>query len=163
MVTHLFNAMSGVHHREYGLATTALIDDRLSVGLIADLVHINADAIRLAFRTKTRSHVILVTDAVAWRSGTAGIIGIHMIEGAPRLRDGTLAGSVLRMDQAVRNVVTRCGVPLECALEAASTNPARVMQRRDLGSIGPGLRADLVAMNDDLSVTGVWLAGERVR
>ena len=163
MVTHLFNAMSGVHHREPGLANRALTDDALYVGLIADLIHVDASAIELAFRAKPADRMVLVTDAVAWRAGIAGSIGISLHEGAPRLSDGTLAGSALCMDQAIRNVVQRCNVSLESALRAASTNPTQALGCTDRGVISPGYRADLVALDDALTVTGVWVGGDRVR
>ena len=163
MVTHLFNAMSGVDHRRVGLALTALTDDRLAVGLIADLVHTSAQAVQLAFRSKGSSSTVLVTDAVAWRSGRVGVIGLELRDGAPRLVDGTLAGSALTMDQAIRNVVARCGVSVEQAVRSATSNPAAVMGRDDLGQVVAGRRADLVALDANLAITGVWLAGARVR
>ncbi|MCU1368284.1 MAG: N-acetylglucosamine 6-phosphate deacetylase, partial [Ilumatobacteraceae bacterium] len=154
MVTHLYNGMSGVHHREAGLAAMALVDDRLTVGLIADLVHVHRLAIQLAFRAKPANRIVLVTDAVAWRAGerrgaaggTVGGVVMAMRDGAPRLADGTLAGSAVTMDQAVRNVVDVCGVPLDRAARAASTNPAALMGRADLGRLAVGCRADIVAL-----------------
>ncbi|MCU1397606.1 MAG: N-acetylglucosamine 6-phosphate deacetylase, partial [Acidimicrobiales bacterium] len=171
MATHLYNGMSGVHHREPGLAAMALVDDRLTVGLIADLVHVHRLGIELAFRAKPADRVVLVTDAVAWRAGdrrgaaggTVGGVVMSMRDGAPRLADGTLAGSAVTMDQAVRNVVDVCGVPLDRAVRAASTNPAALMGRADLGRLAVGCRADLVALDTDLAVRGVWLGGRQVR
>ena len=167
MVTHLFNGMSGVHHREPGLASVALVDDRLTVGLIADLVHVERRSIELAFRAKPEDRIVLVTDAVAWRAGSVGGgrngIRIELRDGAARLADGTLAGSAVTMDQMIRNVVNVCGIPLERAVRAASTNPARLMGCSDRGAIEVGRRADLVGLRGDLAVDGVWLHGARVR
>lgn len=167
MVTHLFNGMSGVHHREPGLASVALVDDRITVGLIADLVHVDRRAIQLAFRAKPADRIALVTDSVAWRAGAVGSgvggIRIELHDGAARLADGTLAGGAATMDQMIRNVVHVCGVPLHRALLAASTNAARVMGCADRGEIAVGRRADMVALDDDLHIAGVWLAGNRVR
>ena len=101
---------------------------------------------------------MLVTDAVAWRSGRVGSIGIELRDGAPRLVDGTLAGSALTMDAAVRTAVN-AGVPLDWALTAASTNPARIVGAADRGVIEPGRRADLVVLTTDLTVEQVWVAG----
>lgn len=162
MVTHLFNAMSGVHHRDDGVALFALTDDRIVAGLIADGVHVQRRAIQLAFTAKGGGGVALVTDAVAWRAATASAKGIHLRDGAPRLEDGTLAGSALTMDAAVRNCVA-AGVDLADALSAASTTPARVAGAHDRGVIAPGHRADLVALDDRLEVTDVWVAGRRAR
>jgi N-acetylglucosamine-6-phosphate deacetylase len=159
LVTHLFNGMGGLHHREPGLLGAALTDGRLTVSLIADLVHVHAAAIRLAFAAKGSRNVILVTDAVAWRRGDVGGSALRMVDGAPRLEDGTLAGSALTMDRAVANVVRHCGVALEDALRAASANPARVMGLSDRGTIEVGKRADLVALDSDLGCSGTWVGG----
>lgn len=163
MATHLFNAMSGVHHREPGLAGYALVNDRLTVGLIADLIHLHPLAIELAFRAKPAEGVVLVTDAVAWRAGTAGAVGLSMSDGAPRLADGTLAGSALTMDAAIRNVVNHCSVSLEQAVRAASSNPARLIGCADRGVIAVGQRGDLVELDDEVRVGAVWLNGVRAR
>ena len=163
MATHLFNGMSGVHHREPGLAAHALLNDALTVGLIADLIHVHPIALELAFRIKPAERTVLVTDAVAWRGPSAALVGLQIIDGAPRLRDGTLAGSVLTMDHAIRNVVNHCGVSLEQAVRSASTNPARVMGLTDRGAIAVGQRGDLVELDDQLHVGGVWLGGVRAR
>lgn len=162
MVTHLFNAMSGVHHRDPGLAAIALADERLVAGLIADGVHVDPLVMRLAFRAKP-ARVALVTDAVAWRAGRTGTPGIRLRDGAPRLCDGTLAGSALTMDQAVRTCVRQAGVALEDALAAAAAVPAAVLGLSDRGAIEPGRRADLVALTPELSVAAVWVEGRQVR
>jgi len=140
MVTHLFNAMSGVHHREHGIALTALTDDDVFASIIVDLEHVSRRAVQLAFRAKPQ-HMVLVTDSV--RASTIS---------APRLNDGTLAGSVLSMDQALRNTVVNCSVPLSIALTSATRNPADVLGLRDRGDISIGKRADLVLLSHDLSV-----------
>jgi N-acetylglucosamine-6-phosphate deacetylase len=163
MVTHLFNAMSGLHHREPGVAGTALADDRLACSLIADLVHVDAAALKIAFRALGPERAVLVTDAVAWRGSSVGPLQVHMASGAPRLADGTLAGSALTMDQAIRNVVERCDVALADAVTAASTVPAHLLGLDDRGAIAMGRRADLVALDDAGCVGGVWLAGDRLR
>ena len=103
LVTHLFNGMRPFNHREPGLAGAALDDPRLTPSLIADLVHVHPAALRLAIGAK-RS-VALVTDAVAVDAGTIGDVVMQERDGAARLADGTLAGSMLTMDRAVRNVV----------------------------------------------------------
>ena len=140
MVTHLFNAMSGVHHREHGVALTALTDDEVFASIIVDLEHVSRRAVQLAFRAKP-DRMVLVTDSV--RANTIS---------APRLNDGTLAGSVLSMDQALRNTVVNCSVPLSVALTSATRNPAEVLGLRDRGDISVGKRADLVLLTHDLSV-----------
>jgi N-acetylglucosamine-6-phosphate deacetylase len=162
MVTHLFNGMPSLHHREPGIVGAALTDDRVVAGLIADLVHVHPTAIAVAFRAKP-GRIALVTDAVAWRGARIGRIEIVHDGTAPRLPDGTLAGSSLTMDTAVRNVVEHAGVDLEHALVAASTTPAALLGLDDRGRIEVGARADLVALDaSTLGVSGVWAGGRQV-
>lgn len=154
VVTHLFNGMGPLHHREPGLAGAGLTDERLTPTLIADLVHVHPAALQLAIAAK-RS-VALVTDAVA-----IGIGGVTELGGAARLPDGTLAGSVLTLDRAIANVAA-LGVPVERAIEMATAIPAEVLGLRDRGRLAPSTRADLVALDPaSLAVRAVWLAGER--
>ncbi len=163
MVTHLFNAMAPLHHREPGIAGAALVDDRLTAGLIADLVHVHPAMIQMAFRTKGPQRIALVTDAVAWRARRLADADVRVVDGAPRLPDGTIAGSALTMDAAVRNVVDAAGVPLEDAVRAASTTPARLLGLTDRGRIEPGARADLVVLDGgDLSVRATLVAGTTI-
>lgn len=140
MVTHLYNAMSGVHHRNHGIALSALTDDDMYASIIVDLEHVSQRAVQLAFRAKPDA-MILITDSV--RAST---------KNAPRLSDGTLAGSVLTMDQALRNTVLRCSVQLSVALASATKHPARVLGLHDRGDISVGKRADVVLLDNDLSV-----------
>ncbi len=154
LVTHLFNGMGPLHHREPGLAGAALDDERLTPTLIADLVHVHPAALRLAIRHK--HNVGLVTDRVA-------TTGLRVTEdGAARLADGTLAGSTLSMARAVQNTVG-LGIPVERAVEMAATIPADALGLTDRGRIAPGMRADLVALDPgSLFVRAVWLGGEPV-
>jgi N-acetylglucosamine-6-phosphate deacetylase len=160
LVTHCFNGMAPLHHREPGLLGAALTDDQLTVSLIADLVHVHPAAMTLVFRSKRAGRVALVTDAVAWARGSVGE-AVHMtFDGiAPRLADGTLAGSALTMDTAVRNVIEHCDVSLLDAIHAATTTPARLLGLDDRGEILPGRRADLVALGPDLTVESTWVRG----
>lgn len=159
LFTHLFNASGSVGARSPGPVGAALTDDRLAVSLIADLVHVDPLSLAVAIRAKPADRVVLVTDAVAWRSPWAQDRGVAMIDGAPRLPDGTIAGSALTMDQAVRNLVQVVGIDLADAVRFASTNPAQVMGCRDRGALAVGARADVVALDADLQVAQVWIAG----
>jgi N-acetylglucosamine-6-phosphate deacetylase len=164
--THLFNAMTGLHHREPGLAGAALTDDRAAVELIADDEHVHPTLYALMLRAKPPDRVLLVSDAVA-PAGTpdsTGLIGELevQIRGTRCTLAGTdvLAGSVIGLDTAVRNLV-RHGTPLTTAVAAASRNPAGVLGLADRGRLAPGLRADVVELADDLEVLGVIRGGER--
>lgn len=160
MVTHLFNAMSGLHHRTPGLVGAALVDDRVTVSVIADGVHVHPVALDVAFRCKPSGRLVLVTDSIAWR----GVPGVGLdADGAPRLDDGTLAGSTLTMDAAVARVVEQVGVPLERAVVAAATTPAAVLGLHDRGALAPGRRADIVALDPvTLRCTATWVEGTQV-
>ncbi len=164
LVTHLFNGMGPLHHRQPGLLGAALADDRLTPSLIADGVHVHPAALRAAARAKGMGGWILVTDAVAWRDGRLHRDDdrrIAIVDGAPRLANGTIAGSSLTMDAAVRRMVTEAAIPLVEVVAAASSTPARLLGRFDRGRLVAGCRADLVALDPDaLTVEAVWIGGE---
>jgi N-acetylglucosamine-6-phosphate deacetylase len=164
LVTHLGNAMGPLHHRDPGLLGAALADDRLSVSLIADLVHTHPVFMRMAFTTKSARGVALVTDAVAGPpEAPARTTRSREIPEPRRLPDGTLAGSALTMDRAVSNVVRHSAVPLVDAVASASTTPARLLGLDDRGAISPGRRADLVALEADgdggWRAASTWVGG----
>ena len=163
MTTHLFNAMRGLHHREPGLATAALLEPRLTPSIIADLHHVAPAALRLA--CQTRADIALVTDAVAPGAGTSGGLPIELRDGVVWLHDGTIAGSAIHMDDAVRNTARVLGPPdgLVRAATMASEVPCSILGASDRGRLEVGRRADLVALEPrTLEVVGVWMAGTRV-
>ncbi|HEV8338844.1 MAG TPA: N-acetylglucosamine-6-phosphate deacetylase [bacterium] len=154
MATHLFNGMRAFHHRDPGLVGAALDDGSCVCGLIADGVHVHPAAVRMAFRLLGPDRIALVTDA----AGAAGMppgrytAGDQPVEvgadGMPRLADGTLAGSVLRMDEAVSNLA-RWGIPLRDAARSASATPTRLLGLADRGVLAPGYRADVAVLGED--------------
>jgi N-acetylglucosamine-6-phosphate deacetylase len=165
-VTHIFNTQTGVHHRDPGVAVQALIDPRLHPGLILDLHHVAGPVCRLVFQAAA-GRVVLVTDAAASAGmppGTYELGGepIEMPEHGPPLRaDGTIAGSGLRLDEAVANAVA-IGVDPVTAIDAATRVPADLIGRRDLGRIAPGAAADLVWLGPDHRARATWIAGQKV-
>jgi N-acetylglucosamine-6-phosphate deacetylase len=166
MVTHIFNAQSGVHHRDPGVAVQALIDDRLHPGLILDLHHVAGKVVELVFRC-AGERVVIVTDAASSAGmppGTYDLGGepITMPEQGPPLRaDGTLAGSGLRLDEAVGNAIG-VGVDAITAVNAATRVPADLIGRPDLGRISRGAAADLVWLGPDYRARTTWVAGQKV-
>jgi N-acetylglucosamine-6-phosphate deacetylase len=165
--THLFNAMSAIRHRAPGLAGVALSEDAATVELVADGVHVDPGLYPLVMRAKPPGGVVAVSDAISLAGMGDGRARIGELEIEVRGHRSTLvgseviAGSVIGLDSAVRNLV-RGGIGLTDALAAASANPARLLGLVDRGRIAVGLRADLVELDDDLQVTGVLVHGARL-
>ncbi len=167
IATHLYNAMSPFAHRAPGAIGAALTDDRLAVCLIADGIHAHPAALALAFRAKGVERVALVTDMMpatgigdgVYRLGAQQVM---VVAGAARLSDGTLAGSVLRMDEAVRNAVAWMGATPADALRMASEVPARLLGLPHIGRIAVGCAADLVLLDATLHVQRTLRAGETI-
>jgi N-acetylglucosamine-6-phosphate deacetylase len=164
-VTHLFNAMRPFGHRDPGMPGAALARDDVTVELILDGNHVADDAARVAWRAAA-GRVVLVTDAtpaagIGGGDGdwNVGGVEVRVRDGAVRMRDGVLAGSVLTMPEAIRNLV-RVGATLEQAVGAATSVPARAARRDDVGVLRAGAVADVVVLDDALEVTRVLVAGE---
>lgn len=167
--THLCNAMSGLDHRAPGLAAVALATDHAYVELVADGQHVHPALWPVIARAKPADRLLLVSDALAIAGtgdgdGRVGALPVTVHGGRATLQGtDTLAGSVIALDSAVRNVV-RAGVPLPAAIAAASTNPAALLGAADRGALEAGRRAHLVELDDDLRVLrvsrgGGWVAG----
>ena len=164
LVTHLYNVMRGFEHRAPGSVGAALTDDRVTVGVIADGVHAHAAALALALRAKGRERMLLVTDAVAAAGGPPGT---YALGGAPviydgttaRRIDGTLAGSTLTLDRAVRTMIALGAAPREAALSMATAVPARVLGLTDLGRLAPGCVADLTLWTPSMEIEATYVGG----
>ncbi len=163
--THLFNAMPAAGHREPGLPIALLTQPGLCTGLIADNVHVHPAMIDLVWRLKGPAGVNLVSDAMAALGMPPGVYALHdyavtVTESECRLVDGALAGSVLSLDQALRNLITITGCSLADALATITTTPARLLGIADRrGDIAPGMIADLVLLTPDLRVHTTIAAG----
>ncbi len=164
-VTHLFNAMGPVQHRERGTAGIALADDRLSCDLICDGAHVHPDLVRVAARAKGE-RLLLITDRIdlpgrepaSFGSGEVASDGIAL-----RLPDGRLAGSCLTLDLAVRNLRSFTGASLRDAVAACTLRPARLLGiETERGTLRVGARADLVVLDSEARIAGTWLGGELV-
>ena len=151
--THLFNAMSGLHHRTVGLAGALLLSDTF-LGLIVDGVHVDPFMVELAWRLGG-DRIVAVSDAVAFMgTGAASATG-----DAVRLYDGTLIGTSIGLDAAVRNLMAYTGCDLAQAVGAVTDAPARCLGLGDRGRIEVGCRADLVALDDDGRVVLTFVGG----
>ena len=157
-VTHTFNAQKPLHHREIGTVGSALLIDELNCELICDTIHVSVPAIRLVIKTKPADKVTLITDSMRAKhlsDGEYELGGQPVIvkDGEARLINGTLAGSVLKMNHAVRNVHKLAGIELTKVLDMASINPARnIGVDKERGSIKVGKYADFVVLDEEFEV-----------
>ena len=165
--THLYNAMSGLHHREPGVVGAALTSVDSTAELIADGIHVHPVALRVAV-TAMPHRIALVTDAMracGLADGTYKLYDydVTVSDGAARLGDGTLAGSVLTMDAAVKNMIELAGLPVETVIPLATEAPARIANVADRkGKIERRYDADLVVLSDRFEVERVWARGHEV-
>ncbi|MDB5959796.1 MAG: nagA [Massilia sp.] len=162
--THLFNAMNPLHHRSPGMVGAALAHASYAE-IIPDLLHVHAGAIKVALRAIP--HLYCVTDSTAATGMPDGeyMLGrqvVHKCMGGVRLGDGTLAGSTLTMDQALRNLVQTLGLDLADASRRVSTNAADYLGEAELGRLAAGCFADIVVLNRDLHIQAVYTEGEAV-
>jgi N-acetylglucosamine-6-phosphate deacetylase len=167
MGTHLYNAMSPFTHRAPGAVGALLADDRIRAGIIADGIHVHEGVLRVAYRQKGLEGLALVTDAMeaaGMPPGEYELSGrkVRLEDGEVRMPDGTLAGSALTMDQAVRNAVELLRIPLQEALSMATQTPAEILGMPGKGRIVPGADADLVLLAPDGAVYETIVGGEPV-
>lgn len=168
IATHLFNAMPSIHHREPGPVVALCEDERVSVELIADGVHLHAGVVGLGIAAAGVDRSALITDAMTAAGMPDGPydLGGQLVRvegGVARLANGdSIAGSTLTMDAAFRFAVRRVGLSVVEAARCAATTPARAHGLRDVGALRTGLRADFVVLDEDLSVRAVWRSGVRV-
>ncbi len=167
-VTHMFNAMSPLHHREPGVVGAALRFPEIRCELIADNIHVHPAAMAVLWRAKGRAGVILISDAVEAAGLPAGKCAVDgreafVADGAVRLADGTLAGSILTMDRALKNFSAATGEPIERLWEATSLNAARAigLEARK-GRLAAGLDADLAILDGDGQVWRTIVEGRTV-
>jgi len=163
-VTHLFNAMSRMHHRDPGLVGTVFIHPELSCEIIADGIHINPEIIKFLLTCKSLDKVVLVTDALKpTKQKKKPLIAngeeVYLNKCFYRKSDDAIAGSALTMIDSVRNIVSY-GFHVEQAVHMAATNPARIMKQDHLGVIAPGYDADIVILSEKLNVLYTIIQGK---
>lgn len=164
-VTHLYNGMRGLHHREPGVLGAAYLRDELYVELIADGIHCRPEMIKLAYNQITSERMILITDSLRakWlEKGTYDLGGqpVNVDETKATLSDGTLAGSILKMNDAIKNTMEYTGCSMTDIIKMTAENPAKQLRIFDRkGSIQVGKDADLVILNDRLDVEMTFCRG----
>ena len=166
LITHTFNAQTGLHHRRPGVVGAVLTSDEVAAELIADTVHVHPGAMKVLVRCLGSDRIVLVTDAMeaaGLPDGTYHLLGAKVIvkDGKATQEDGTIASSIALLNQCVRNMNEFVGVKLSDAVKMASLNPARVIgEGDDLGSLEVGKRANLTVVDDDLDVYMTLVKGE---
>jgi len=165
---HLFNAMTGLHHRKPGIVGAVLNGD-MTAELIADYVHINPAVLELVTKTKDLEKIILVTDSMeagGFEDGEYSLGGqkVFVKNGEARLKDGTIAGSVLTLDKAVKNMLNATKLDLNEIINMVTLNPAkRIGLDHKIGQLKEGLKADLVLLDKNLKIEKVFSAGKENR
>jgi len=165
--THGYNAMSRLHHRDLGVVGMMLLDNQSYAEIICDGIHTSELAIQLLYKNKTSRHIILVTDAMRAKLLDEGIYAlggqkVTVKDHQARLSDGTLAGSVLKMIDAVKKMkqITQCS--LEDIIQMASYNPAKLLKIDHIkGSIAVGMDADFIVMDDSLNIQQTYCRGQK--
>jgi len=169
-IVHTFNGMRGLHHRKPGLAYTACMDRSIYAEIICDGFHVIYPMLKLFFKLKDVDKSIIITDAMqatGMPANSCWSIGDREVsvdaKGQVRLANGSLAGSTLTMDQAVRNLVENADISVFQAVKSATLNPARMLGVADRkGSLQKGKDADFIILDEKLFVEQVYLAGQRV-
>lgn len=157
-ITHTFNGMKGIHHREIGTAGSALLFDELYCEVICDGIHVSNPALKLLFKNKPTDKVILISDSVRMKNLNNGIYydgkqKVILKNNEARLENGVLVGSVLKINEAVRNIIKYTGVDFSTAIKYATINPATNLGVDHLmGSIKEGKLANLVVVDKDINV-----------
>lgn len=166
ILTHAFNGMAGIHHRAPGPVLAAMRCPHVTIEIIADGIHVHPEVIGLVFRGAP-GRVALITDAMAATGAPDGVyqlgpLPVTVRDGVARTESGSLAGSTLTQDQALRVAVRDARVPLADVVAALTPTPAACLGRaHELGQLEPGYLADAVLLGEDLAVEAVWADGRR--
>lgn len=163
-LTHFCNQMTPLHHREIGLVGAGLMDSDVRLELICDGLHLSADMIRLVFKLKSLAKIMLITDSIAAShqpDGDFTIGGLPLVvkQGAARLANGSLAGSTLKMNDALRDVYELTKLPLAELIATTSLNQAQSLGYEHLGRIAPGYTADIALLRENFEIEETIVAG----
>lgn len=169
LCTHLFNGMNPLHHRDSGVVGSALLNDDVYTEFIADLIHIDKDILNLIVKIKGANRCILISDslsAACLGDGDFSIGGQKAVvkDGVARIETGSLAGSIITVKDAVKNMVQKVGVDISSALKMATINPAKVIDVDSFkGKIAEGYDADINLMNENLDIDITMVMGNIVQ
>jgi len=166
-ITHFQNRQSGHHHRHPGVVSAGFYSDTLNTELIVDGIHVNKDAVKVVYKVKTKDRILLITDSVrakGLRDGTYNLGGLDITksEGAVRTTTGALAGSILSLNDAVKNMMDYTGCTLHEIVSMTSYNQAKLLQvDNTLGTIAPGYDADIVILDKNLNILYTFCKGQQ--
>lgn len=166
--THLYNGMRGLHHREAGVAGHALLSPQIQVEIIADGIHVHPDMVNLTYKLKGAKGIVIISDAMRAKGlpdGESELGGQKVIvkNGECRLENGSLAGSILTMDQAFRNIIRFTNCSIAEAVQMTSGNQAKEFGLSSKGFLKKGMDADFVLMNQNLEVEETYHLGKLYR
>lgn len=156
--THTYNAMKGIHHREIGTVGQVMLNDNINCELICDLHHVSLDAIKLLFKAKGKDKIILISDSMRAKylsdgEYTLGGFPVFVKDCMAKLKDGTLAGSILKLNDALKNIKNPLNLSIEEASDLVSKNPSKNLSLyHEIGSIKEGKYADLTIVDKDFNV-----------
>ncbi|WP_078554453.1 N-acetylglucosamine-6-phosphate deacetylase [Bacillus alkalicellulosilyticus] len=166
--THLFNGMRGIHHRDPGVAGGALLENEITVEMIVDGIHISSPMVKFAYQHKQADGIILITDSMrakGLKDGTYKLGGqdVFVKDGQATLKNGTLAGSILKMNDAIKNMISFTGCAFEEAVQMATYNPAKQLGICDRkGSLAIGKDGDFTIIDEHFSVHQTYVMGNKV-
>ncbi len=166
--THTYNAMRGIHHRDVGIVGEVMIKENIYAEIICDLHHVSAEAIKLLYKCKGKDKIVLITDSMEARylpDGEYSLGGqsVCVSKGTARLKNGTLAGSILKMNEAIRNIRKVLNISFAEAIDMATINPAKNLNIDDKkGSIKLNKDADFVIVDEDYNVYATFVGGKQV-
>ncbi|MAS94322.1 MAG: N-acetylglucosamine-6-phosphate deacetylase [Verrucomicrobiales bacterium] len=165
-LTHYCNQMSRLHHREVGLVGAGMLDDEIMIEVICDTVHLCTDMLRLVFKHRSCDRLMMITDSIAASHLGDGEYPLHdtkiiVKDGAARIPEGNLAGSIVTFDENLRNVSRITKLPLSELTKTCSANQAKSLRLKDRGQIKQGLLADIALLDPDLHVVATYVGGEQ--
>ncbi len=162
-VTHLFDAMRPLHHREPGVVGAALIHPELSCEIIGDGVHVNPNLIHLLLKSKPLSQIVLITDALSpAKTVLPADSELYLDKVFYRKKDNVINGSAISMLDGFRNLVSY-GIPIEKVARMACTNPAQIMRQTDIGLLLPGKKADVIVLDQKLNLLHTIIDGKFIK
>ena len=162
-VTHLFDAMRPLHHREPGVVGAALIHPEISCEIIGDGVHVNPNLIHLLLKSKPLSQIVLITDALPpAKTILPPDSELYLDKVFYRKKDNVINGSAISMLDAFHNLVSY-GIPIEKVVRMACTNPAQIMKQSQIGLLLPNKKADIIVLDKDLNLIHTFIDGKQIK